>query len=133
MRPLGGYVILEEIGRGSMGTVFKASDPLIERTVAIKAINALQIQDGGVEPRRRFLRQAKAAGRLTPPCIVPIYDVGEFEDPAYIVMELLEGRSLKDILDRGEVVPFATAAQIVLQTADALGFAHRQGVVHRDI
>ena len=133
MRTLGRYVILEEIGRGSMGTVFKASDPLIERTVAIKAINALQIQDGGVEPRRRFLREAKAAGRLSHPCIVTIYDVGEFEDTAYIVMELLEGRSLKDILDRGEVVPFATAAQIVLQTADALGFAHRQGVVHRDI
>jgi len=133
MRTLGRYVLQEEIGRGSMGTVFKASDPMIERTVAVKTINALQIQDGGVEPRRRFLREAKAAGRLSHPCIVTIYDVGEFEDTAYIVMELLEGRSLKDILDRGEGIPLATAAQIVLQTADAIGFAHRQGVVHRDI
>lgn len=116
-----------------MGAVFKASDPMIERTVAIKTINALQIQDGGVEPRRRFLREAKAAGRLSHPCIVTIYDVGEFEDIAYIVMELLEGRSLKDILDHGERISLATAVHIVLQTADALGFAHRQGVVHRDV
>ena len=133
MRTLGRYVLQEEVGRGSMGTVFKASDPMIERTVAIKTINALQIQDGSVEPRRRFLREAKAAGRLSHPCIVTIYDVGEFEDIAYIVMELLEGRALKDILDRGERISLATAVQIVLQTADALGFAHRQGVVHRDI
>ncbi|MGB8435825.1 MAG: serine/threonine-protein kinase [Burkholderiales bacterium] len=133
MRTLGRYVLQEEIGRGSMGTVFKASDPMIERTVAIKTINALQIQDGSAEPRRRFLREAKAAGRLSHPCIVTIYDVGEFEDIAFIVMELLEGRSLKDILDRGERIPLATAVHIVLQTADALDFAHRQGVVHRDI
>jgi len=133
MRTLGRYVLQEEIGRGSMGTVFKASDPMIERTVAIKTINALQIQDGGVEPRRRFLREAKAAGRLSHPCIVTIYDVGEFEDIAYIVMELLEGRSLKDVLDHSERISLATAVHIVLQTADALGFAHRQGVVHRDI
>jgi serine/threonine protein kinase len=133
MRTLGRYVLQEEIGRGSMGTVFKAADPMIERTVAIKTINALQIQDGSAEPRRRFLREAKAAGRLSHPCIVTIYDVGEFEDIAFIVMELLEGRSLKDILDRGERIPLATAVHIVLQTADALDFAHRQGVVHRDI
>jgi Protein kinase domain len=133
VRTLGRYVLQEEVGRGSMGTVFKASDPMIERTVAIKTINALQIQDGSVEPRRRFLREAKAAGRLSHPCIVTIYDVGEFEDIAYIVMELLEGRALKDILDRSERISLATAVQIVLQTADALGFAHRQGVVHRDI
>jgi len=133
MRTLGRYVLQEEIGRGSMGTVFKASDPMIERTVAIKTINALQIQDGSVEPRRRFLREAKAAGRLSHPCIVTIYDIGEFEDIAYIVMELLEGRSLKDVLDWGERISLATAVHIVLQTADALGFAHRQGVVHRDI
>jgi len=133
MKTLGRYVLQEEVGRGSMGTVFKASDPMIERTVAIKMINALQIQDGGLEPRRRFLREAKAAGRLSHPCIVTIYDVGEFEDIAYIVMELLEGRSLKDVLDRGERISLGTAVQIVLQTADALGFAHRQGVVHRDI
>ena len=133
VRTLGRYVLQEEIGRGSMGTVFKASDPMIERTVAIKTINALQIQDGSVEPRRRFLREAKAAGRLSHPCIVTIYDVGEFEDIAYIVMELLEGRALKDLLDRGDRIALPTAVQIVLQTADALGFAHRQGVVHRDI
>jgi Protein kinase domain len=133
VRTLGRYVLQEEVGRGSMGTVFKASDPIIERTVAIKTINALQIQDGSAEPRRRFLREAKAAGRLSHPCIVTIYDVGEFDDTAYIVMELLEGRALKDILDCGERISLATAVQIVLQTADALGFAHRQGVVHRDI
>jgi serine/threonine-protein kinase len=133
MRSLGRYALTEEIGRGSMGTVYKASDPLIERTVAVKTIDLAKLDDGSLEPRTRFLREAKAAGRLNHPGIVTIYDVGEIEDVAFIVMELVEGRSLKDILDRGERIPLAAALAIVSQTAEALGFAHKHGVVHRDV
>ena len=133
MRSLGRYALTEEIGRGSMGTVYKASDPLIERTVAVKTIDLAKLDDGSLEPRTRFLREAKAAGRLNHPGIVTIYDVGEIEDVAFIVMELVEGRSLKDILDRGEKIPLAAALAIVSQTADALDFAHKHGVVHRDV
>ncbi|HTO48295.1 MAG TPA: serine/threonine-protein kinase [Burkholderiales bacterium] len=133
MRSLGRYALTEEIGRGSMGTVYKASDPLIERTVAVKTIDLAKLDDGSLEPRARFLREAKAAGRLNHPGIVTIYDVGEIEDTAFTVMELVEGRSLKDILDRGEKIPLAAALAILSQTADALDFAHRHGVVHRDV
>jgi serine/threonine-protein kinase len=133
MRSLGRYALTEEIGRGSMGTVYKASDPLIERTVAVKTIDLAKLDDGSLEPRARFLREAKAAGRLSHPGIVTIYDVGEIEDTAFIVMEMVEGRSLKDILDRGEKIPLAAAIAILSQTADALDFAHKHGVVHRDV
>ena len=133
MRSLGRYALTEEIGRGSMGTVYRASDPLIERTVAVKTIDLAKLDDGSLEPRARFLREAKAAGRLSHPGIVTIYDVGEIEDVAFIVMELVEGRSLKDVLDRGEKIPLAAALAIISQTADALDFAHKHGVVHRDV
>jgi len=133
VRSLGRYALTEEIGRGSMGTVYRASDPLIERTVAVKTIDLAKLDDGSLEPRARFLREAKAAGRLSHPGIVTIYDVGEIEDTAFIVMELVEGRSLKDILDRGERIPLAAALAILSQTAEALDFAHRHGVVHRDV
>ena len=133
MRSLGRYALTEEVGRGSMGTVYRASDPLIERVVAIKTIDLARLDDGSLEPRARFLREAKAAGRLSHPGIVTIFDVGELEDIAFIVMELVEGRSLKDILDRGEPIPLAAALAILVQTADALDFAHRHGVVHRDV
>ncbi|MFO1361719.1 MAG: serine/threonine-protein kinase [Burkholderiales bacterium] len=133
MRSVGRYVLVEEIGRGSMGTVFRATDPLIERTVAVKTVHLARLDDGSLEPRMRFLREAKAAGRLTHPGIVAVYDVGELEDLAFIVMEFVEGRSLKEVLEAGTRVPLGTAAEIVRQAADALAVAHRSGVVHRDV
>jgi hypothetical protein len=133
MKSIGRYVLDEEIGRGSMGAVFRASDPLIERNVAIKTIDLGKLDDGTLQPRLRFLREAKAAGRLSHPGIVTVHDVGELEDVAFIVMELVEGRSLKDVLDRGETIPLAVALDIVRQAAEALDFAHRHGVVHRDV
>ncbi len=133
MRSVGRYVLVEEIGRGSMGTVYRATDPLIERTVAVKTVHLSKLDDGSLEPRMRFLREAKAAGRLTHPGIVAVYDVGELEDVAFIVMEFVEGRSLKEVLEAGHPVPLATAAEIVRQAADALAAAHRSGVVHRDV
>jgi len=133
MKSIGRYTLLEEIGRGSMGSVHRASDPLIERNVAIKTVSLAKLDDGSLEPRLRFLREAKAAGRLSHPGIVAVYDVGELEDMAYIVMEFVEGRSLKDLLDRGTPIPLAAAAEIVRQAAEALAAAHRSGVIHRDI
>ena len=133
MKSLGRYVLMEEIGRGSMGTVHRASDPLIERQVALKTVDLGRLDDGSLEPRLRFLREAKAAGRLTHPGIVIVHDVGELEDVAFIVMELVEGRSLKQVLDNGEQVPLEGALELVRQAAEALAFAHRHGVVHRDV
>ena len=133
MKSLGRYVLMEEIGRGSMGTVHRASDPLIERQVALKTVDLGRLDDGSLEPRLRFLREAKAAGRLTHPGIVIVHDVGELEDVAFIVMELVEGRSLKHVLDHGEKIPLEAALELVRQAAEALAYAHRHGVVHRDV
>ncbi len=133
MRSVGRYVLVEEIGRGSMGTVYRATDPLIERTVAVKTVQLAKLDDGSLEPRMRFLREAKAAGRLSHPGIVAVYDVGELDDAAFIVMEFVEGRSLKEVLESGRAVPLATACEIVRQAAEALAAAHRNGVIHRDV
>ena len=127
------YEVLTELGRGAMGVVYKAQDPVIDRTVAIKTIC---LEEPGSETdawRQRFYREAKSAGRLNHPNIVTIYDVGEAEDVAYIAMEFLGGQSLREILDSGTVLPPATIAEIAAQVADGLAFAHENGVVHRDI
>ncbi|HVO89557.1 MAG TPA: protein kinase [Casimicrobiaceae bacterium] len=135
MRPktLGRYEILDELGRGAMGVVYKARDPAIGRVVAIKTIGS------GLSPaefeafEKRFEREAKSAGRLNHPSIVTIYDVGKSEDTAYIAMEFLEGRSLREVLDSGVVLAPSTIAVMVAQIADGLAFAHQHDVVHRDI
>jgi serine/threonine-protein kinase len=133
VKSVGRYVLVEEIGRGSMGTVYRATDPLIERTVAVKTVQLARLDDGSLEPRMRFLREAKAAGRLTHPGIVAVYDVGELDDAAFIVMEFVEGRSVKEVLEGGAEVPLAIAAEIVIQAAEALAAAHRSGEIHRDV
>ena len=92
MRSLGRYALTEEIGRGSMGTVYKASDPLIERTVAVKTIDLAKLDDGSLEPRARFLREAKAAGRLNHPGIVTIDVAGEITAYARVMADRNRGR-----------------------------------------
>jgi len=132
LKSLGRYRILGELGRGAMGTVYRAVDPLIEREVAIKALRADLPEDvrGGV--RERFLREAKAAGRLGHPNIVIIYDVGEQDDVAYIAMELLEGKSLQELLREGRM-PIDTIVDLAAQIAEGLEHAHRAAIVHRDV
>jgi len=132
IKSLGRYRILGELGRGAMGTVYRAVDPLIEREVAIKALRADLPEDvrGGV--RERFLREAKAAGRLGHPNIVIIYDVGEQNDVAYIAMELLEGKSLQELLREGRM-PVDTIVDLAAQIAEGLEHAHRAAIVHRDV
>ncbi|HMM47368.1 MAG TPA: serine/threonine-protein kinase [Thiobacillaceae bacterium] len=129
---IGRYEILGEIGRGAMGTVYQARDPLIERTVAIKAVPITQLQQEGTEAESRFMREAKSAGRLSHPNIVTIYDVGEADGLAYIAMEFLSGTTLRDLMDTGPI-PLELALDTTLQMAQALAFAHDHGVIHRDI
>jgi serine/threonine-protein kinase len=130
---LGRYQIVAQLGRGAMGTVYRALDPAIERTVAIKTLNPDLPDENLPEVRERFLREAKSAGRLNHPNVVTVYDVGEADGIAYIAMEYLEGRSLRQVLDAGAPLAVHAVTDIVSQIADALDYAQRFGIVHRDI
>lgn len=129
---IGRYEILEEIGQGAMGTVYRARDPLIERTVAIKTVDIGQLRREGADAEARFLREAQSAGRLSHPNIVTIYDVGETDNLAYIAMEYLSGPTLRDLLDHSRM-PLDLALDTARQMAEALAFAHAHGVTHRDV
>jgi serine/threonine protein kinase len=129
---LGRYQIVSTLGRGAMGTVYRAVDPAIERTVAIKTLNPDLPDENLAEVKERFLREAKSAGRLNHPNVVTVYDVGEAGGIAYIAMEFLEGKSLRQALDAG-TIPLRSVVNIAAQIADALDYAQRFGIVHRDI
>ena len=130
---LGRYEIVGELGQGAMGVVYKARDPLIDRVVAIKTINLSLAMEEKEEYEGRFYQEAKAAGRLSHPNIVTIYDVGKSDDIAYIAMEFLEGRELRDILNDGQRLSVDEVLAIVMQIALGLAYAHEKGIVHRDI
>lgn len=130
---LGRYKIVSQLGRGAMGTVYQALDPAIERTVAIKTLNPNLADENMKEVKERFLREAKSAGRLNHPNVVTIYDVGEADSVAYISMEYLEGNSLREVLDAGGPLSLQVISEIAAQIADALDYAHRCGIVHRDV
>jgi serine/threonine-protein kinase len=130
---LGRYEIISELGQGAMGVVYKATDPLIERVVAIKTINLGLALDEKEEYEGRFYQEAKAAGRLSHPNIVTIFDLGKSEDVAYIAMEFLQGKELRDILDDGEKLPVERVLDVATQVALGLAYAHEHGVVHRDV
>lgn len=130
---IGRYQVVATLGQGAMGTVYKAVDPLIERTVAIKTINLNLSKEERAEFEERFYREAKSAGRLNHSNIVTIYDVGETDDIAYIAMEYLDGESLREMLDSGVVLPVDMIGKIAARIADALNYAHENHVVHRDI
>ncbi|MGE5319067.1 MAG: protein kinase domain-containing protein [Hyphomicrobiaceae bacterium] len=129
---IGRYEILDEIGQGAMGTVYRARDPLIERTVAIKTVPIAQLRQEGADAESRFLREAQSAGRLSHPNIVTIYDVSEADGLAYIAMEYLPGRTLRDLMNKGPM-PLDLVLDTAIQMAEALAFAHEHGVIHRDI
>ena len=131
---LGRYEITGELGRGAMGIVYKAYDPLIERVVAIKTINLRALSDTErAEYETRFYQEAKAAGRLNHPNIVTIHDLGESGDVAYIAMELMEGRDLQEMLYGKTRLLVTDALNIAIQVASGLFYAHQHGVVHGDI
>jgi len=129
-RRFGRYEVEAEIGDGAMGRVFRAFDPLVRRTVAIKTIKSEYLtRDGREEYLRRFRREAQAAGALSHPGIVRIYDVGE----DYIVMELLEGTPLSVLLEAQGALGIDETLRVLGPVAEALDHAHAAGVVHRDI
>lgn len=132
----GRYEIVAELGRGAMGVVYQARDPKIDRMVAVKTISLWgQEPEEEKEFRLRFSNEAQAAGRLHHPGIVSVFDVGENpenHDP-YIVLEYVPGETLNRILARERKLPLAKALKLAEELADALDYAHSQGVVHRDI
>ena len=135
MPRLGRYEILDELGHGAMGTVYRARDPKLDRVVALKTITVVSLSPADEEEyRQRFFREAQAAGKLSHSGIVTIYDVGEEESTQtpFIVMEFIEGQTLEE-LARGERLPTEVALGLVKQVAEALDSAHSQEIVHRDI
>lgn len=131
---LGRYEIIEELGQGAMGTVYLGKDPSINREVAIKTLNYADIESSELgEVKSQFFREAEAAGKLSHPNIVTIYDVGEDHDMAYIAMELLRGKDLSSYCQKETLLAVKRVLGIVASVADALDYAHRQEVVHRDI
>ena len=131
---LGKYTIRRQLGRGAMGTVYEGFDPVIERVVAIKTVRLPEeADDETAEEIARFRREAQAAGRLTHPNIVGVFDYGETNDLAYIVMEYVDGPPLKNLLDKNERFPLPRIVQIMEDLLAGLQFSHERGVVHRDI
>jgi len=136
MKRIGRYEIVEELGRGAMGVVYKASDPTIGRLVALKVLSLHPPQgEASADAQQVFLREVRTAGRLTHPAIVTIHDA--FEDPeshsSCIVMELVEGRTLEKMLQSGVPLECAKALDIGRQVAEGLEYAHQQQVIHRDL
>lgn len=131
----GRYEIIDELGRGAMGVVYRAMDPVIGRTVAVKTIRLSEEGTGLTRPEllARFQTEARAAGLLTHPNIVVVYDAGEENGLYFITMELVEGKSLQALLDGGHAFPVPRVIRIMEQTCSALQFAHERNIVHRDV
>jgi serine/threonine protein kinase len=134
---LGRYEIVRELGKGAMGIVYLAKDPLIGRLVALKTIrpSAHADDEDTKEFQARFVREAQAAGILNHPSIVTVHDIG-VDDPtgvSFIAMEYVEGQNLKEVLSAGRPLSFEQAADIIAQVAEGLDFAHAKGIVHRDV
>jgi CHASE2 domain-containing sensor protein/tRNA A-37 threonylcarbamoyl transferase component Bud32 len=135
IRKIGRYDILEIIGKGSMGLVYKALDPKINRLLAIKTIRFSDEFDEDViqEIRERFFREAEIAGQLSHPSIVTIHDLGEDQELTYMAMEFLEGEDLEKFVSKKNLLPLRKVIHVVASVAEALDFAHNADVIHRDI
>jgi eukaryotic-like serine/threonine-protein kinase len=131
MTALGRYEIIDKIGAGAMGTVYRARDTVLDREIALKTIRS----GPHVEPelRERFYREARACARLQHPSIVVVYDFGEIDQVAYIAMELLHGSDIQKVIDRRLEIPLAKKLDAMAQVCEALAYAHRNGIVHRDV
>ncbi|MGB7542760.1 MAG: serine/threonine-protein kinase [Burkholderiales bacterium] len=134
LQQLGKYKVIEVLGKGAMGVVYKGFDPLIERYVALKTVRKdLVDRDLAAQIVARFKNEAQAAGRLTHPGVVAVYEYGEDKRTAYIAMEFVQGRGLRDFLARHERFGLQEIMSIMSQLLEALDYAHQHGVVHRDI
>jgi len=131
----GRYQLLDELGRGAMGVVYRAHDPVIGREVAVKTMHLMTGDSNLTRPEliHRFQTEARAAGILTHPNIVVVYDAGEEDGLFFITMELVEGRSLHQLLESHQAFPMARAIRIMEQACSALDYAHKHNIVHRDI
>jgi serine/threonine protein kinase len=130
---LGRYLIQSELGRGAMGVVYKATDSILERTVAVKTVNMALERDGADRYEARFYQEARAAGGLNHPNIVTVYDVGKSGEVVFMAMEYIEGPELRTLIVEGRPLPVSQALSIAAQVAEGLAYAHQHGVVHRDI
>jgi tRNA A-37 threonylcarbamoyl transferase component Bud32 len=132
---LGRYEILEELGRGAMGIVYKGRDPKLGRLTAIKTIRFTDdFDEDQVEKiKEQFYREAEVVAKLSHPNIVTIYDVGEDLELSYLAMEYLEGESLEKYAERGSLLAIRKCLDVVAQVCDALDYAHGRGIVHRDV
>jgi serine/threonine-protein kinase len=130
---IGRYALKYQLGSGGLGTVFAAHDPLLSRLIAVKTLNVAIKEEERVAFNTLFINEARAAGGLSHPHIVTVFDAGISDDRAYIAMELLKGRDLRQLRQEGWRATPAQAALIVRRVADALAFAHSKGVIHRDI
>jgi len=127
------YVIESEIGRGAMGVVFKATDSVLQRTVAVKTVNTALERDHADKYEARFFQEARAAGGLNHPNIVTVFDAGKAGDVVYMAMEYIQGVELRSLLTEGQPMGVSQALSIAAQVAEGLAYAHKNGVVHRDI
>jgi hypothetical protein len=128
---IGKYRIIERIGRGGMGSVYKAHDPVLDRLVALKVVSAET--DHTDELRARFFREAQACAKLSHPNIVTIHDLGEADGHLFIVMELLEGDELRQLIAKKTLASIEDKFPLMVQICDGLEFAHEKGIVHRDV
>jgi eukaryotic-like serine/threonine-protein kinase len=131
----GRFEVQKELGKGAMGVVYLGKDPKIGREVAVKTLAVTEQFEPEelAEVKERFFREAQTAGRLSHPNIVTVYDTGEEHDFCYIAMELLRGASLAPYIRAGQLLPQGKVVSIIARAAEALGYAHREGVVHRDV
>lgn len=131
MPSIGKYEILEQLGAGSMGTVYRGRDTLLDRMVAIKTIRTgVNVE---LEAKERFYREARTCARLNHPHIVSVYDLGEEAGVSFIAMELLNGSDFRQLIERKEEVPLPVKLTAMAQVCEALAHAHREGIIHRDI
>ena len=131
MPSFGRYEILDKLGEGAMGVVYRARDSAIGRIVALKMLSAeLGAEE---ELHQRFQREAEAIGRLNHPNVVTVYDLGHAEGQLYMAMELLEGDDLRSLIETRADIPLADRVRIIIQICVGLGYAHSRGVIHRDV
>ncbi|MFO1318807.1 MAG: protein kinase [Burkholderiales bacterium] len=130
---LGRYEVRERLGEGGMGTVYRGQDPVLDRPVAIKTINLTMAKEDLPDYEARFYQEARAAGGLAQANIVVIYDIGKTDRHAYMVMEYVQGRVLREFLVEHGALGHEDAVDICSQVADGLAYAHTRGIIHRDI
>ncbi len=133
-KKIGKYDLIEVLGRGAMGVVYRGHDPYVDRPVAIKVATNADVESTQGVARRMFINEARSAGRLDHPNVLKVYEAGEDNDQPYMVMEYIHGGdTLRNYCKSDTLLPIPTVVRIVRQSADALDYAHTQGVLHRDI